>query len=208
MPMTAFIGVRISWLMAARKADLAVVADSAWSRAVAIVRTARLTAVAIWAISRGPETRAGSLESPSSIRDAAAVTRSTGTVTRRSTMMPTPARTRALTSTRPVMTSRAIIAWASLAVIRTSRSRCSSVSIRSSTASTWAVPCAPRPRATTAWAASKPSVRRRSATSSSSASRSSSSGSRSARWATCSGLSAVSRSSERTLASSAGRAAP
>jgi hypothetical protein len=61
IPMTAFMGVRISWLIAARNADLAVVAERAWSRAAAIVRTALFTARAICAISRGPDTCAGSV---------------------------------------------------------------------------------------------------------------------------------------------------
>ena len=45
MPRTPFIGVRISWLMVARKADLAEVACSACSLAISIWRSASLRRV-------------------------------------------------------------------------------------------------------------------------------------------------------------------
>ena len=45
MPMTAFMGVRISWLMLARKSDLARVASSAFSLASKASRSSRLRVV-------------------------------------------------------------------------------------------------------------------------------------------------------------------
>ncbi len=44
MPMTAFIGVRISWLIVARKALLASLAASAWARASCV----SLNILAFW----------------------------------------------------------------------------------------------------------------------------------------------------------------
>ena len=49
MPMMAFIGVRISWLMLARKSLLAVVASSAISLARRISSSACLISVTSWA---------------------------------------------------------------------------------------------------------------------------------------------------------------
>jgi hypothetical protein len=45
MPMIAFIGVRISWLMLARNSPLAMVASSARRLAISSSRSARLRAV-------------------------------------------------------------------------------------------------------------------------------------------------------------------
>ena len=45
MPMTPFIGVRISWLMLARKSDLSREASVAWSRASAMAASAPASAV-------------------------------------------------------------------------------------------------------------------------------------------------------------------
>ncbi len=83
MPITAFIGVRISWLMVARNADLAAAAAIASSRAATIAVIEAFTARAIWASSWGPVTSARRLRSPSATRCATAVTRWAGAVIRR-----------------------------------------------------------------------------------------------------------------------------
>ena len=48
MPITPFIGVRISWLMLARNADFMFDASTAWSRAIASSALARLRSVTSW----------------------------------------------------------------------------------------------------------------------------------------------------------------
>ena len=48
MPRMPFIGVRISWLMEARKRDLALLAPSAWSRASASASSAARCSVMSW----------------------------------------------------------------------------------------------------------------------------------------------------------------
>nr|BFE73759.1 hypothetical protein GCM10020092_070600 [Actinoplanes digitatis] len=91
--MTPFIGVRISWLIVARKADFAVVAATASSRADAMTSIEVLTRVAISARSDGPVASTRSARSPRMIRLAAVVTRPTGTLTARVTVYPTAATT-------------------------------------------------------------------------------------------------------------------
>ena len=51
MPMTAFIGVRISWLIVARKALLASLAASAWARASCVCLKSRAFSMATTACS-------------------------------------------------------------------------------------------------------------------------------------------------------------
>gem|GEM_PF-6030016 len=205
IPITAFIGVRISWLMAARKADLATVADSAWSRALAIVATERLTAVAICAISRGPDTSAGSLRSPSAMRNAAAVTRSTGRVTRRSTVYPATATSRAPARTSCTISERVAAVSSIVVAMRWSSRRCSSACICWSRSRTCSVACVPAPSETTAWAASVPSARRSSAVLRNMASRICSGSWSSWSIRCCRGLSDVSASRLASVSSTSGR---